>query len=153
MSATPSPRPTINAIGVTVAILSDRSEVHIADIKTAADGNSILADIDASILSIEAQLEFGRGDAEPGWRARAEASLKIKRRLRPALQQRIGELRRAERVAGRTVVTQAYAGTVDAKRKAFIDAACELLGHEICVEIWTRAQQIRPSVFDQGDQP
>ena len=153
MSAGSGLRPTITAIGVNVAILSDRSEVHIADIKTAAEGNSILADIDASILSIEAQLEFGRGDAEPGWRARAEASLKIKRRLRPALQQRIGELRRAEHVSGRTVVAQAYAATVDAKRKAFIDAAGELLGHEICVEIWARAQQIRPSVFDGCDQP
>ncbi|MBB2963770.1 hypothetical protein [Methylobacterium sp. R2-1] len=83
--------------GVNVVILSDGREVHIDDVTTAAEGQTILDDLDGAILGIEDQLAFDDGRNGPLWRKRAETALKKKRRQRPGLQRRIGDLRRAEK--------------------------------------------------------
>ena len=130
--------------GVNVVILSDGREVHLDDITTVAEGQTILDDLDVAILCIEDQLAFDDGRNGPIWRKRAEMALKKKRRQRPGLQQRIGELRRAEKQSVRSDPATSHK---DAKRKAFIDAAEELLSPEILTEVWTRAAERKPSAF------
>ncbi|CAO4179470.1 hypothetical protein EEDFHM_03525 [Methylorubrum populi] len=130
--------------GVNVVILSDGREISIEAIATAAQGQQVLDDLDGAILGIEDQLAHDDRRNGPAWRKRAEMALKKKRRQRPALQQRIAELRRAER-------HPSIGGTArepkEARRKAFIDAAEELLPHETFVEVWARAAEREPSVF------
>ena len=134
--------------GVNVVILSDGREVHIDDITTVAEGQTILDDLDGAILGIEDQLAYDDGRNGPVWRKRAEMALKKKRRQRPGLQQRIGELRRAER----QTVLPAGPGPErrDARRRAFVNAAEELLTPEVFTEVWTRAAEREPAAFAKG---
>ncbi|KQQ23704.1 hypothetical protein ASF53_05095 [Methylobacterium sp. Leaf123] len=141
MSARLIERPVI---GVNVMVLRDGRTVALEAIATAAEGQAILDDLDGAILGIEDQLAFDDGRNGPDWRKRAEIALKVKRRQRPALQQRIGELRRAEKQAARTCASTSHK---DAQRKAFIDAAEELLPRETFVELWARAAEREPVVF------
>ncbi|GAA0252272.1 hypothetical protein LNAOJCKE_4786 [Methylorubrum aminovorans] len=141
MSATSTERPIR---GVNVVVLSDGREVHLDDITTAAEGQTILDDLDGAILGIEDQLAFDDGRNGPVWRKRAEMALKKKRRQRPGLQQRIGDLRRAEKRAAQPEPATSHK---DAKRKAFIDAAEELLSPEVFTEVWTRAAERVPAAF------
>lgn len=130
--------------GVNVVVLSNGQEVHLDDITTAVEGQTVLDDLDGAILGIEDQLAFDDGRNGPVWRKRAEMALKKKRRQRPGLQQRIGELRRAEK---RSAQPEPVTSHKDAKRKAFIDAAEELLSAEVFSEVWTRAAEREPSAF------
>ncbi|MGW5961035.1 hypothetical protein [Methylorubrum thiocyanatum] len=130
--------------GVNVVILSDGREVHIDDITTVAEGQTILDDLDGAILGIEDQLAYDDGRNGPVWRKRAEMALKKKRRQRPGLQQRIGELRRAEK---RATQPEPVTSRTDAKRKAFVDAAEELLTPEAFTEVWARAAERMPMAF------
>lgn len=148
MSALPTERPIR---GVNVMVLSDGREVRLEDIPTAAEGQTILDDLDGSILAIEDQITFDDGRGGPVWRKRAETALKRKRRQRPALQQRIGELRRAERLAAAHPPAGPGPDRRDARRKAFIDAAEELLPHEVFTEVWARAEERQPAAFARSD--
>lgn len=136
--------------GVNVMVLSSGREVHLEDIATAAQGQMILDDLDGSILAIEDQISFDDGSGGPVWRKRAETALKRKRRQRPGLQQRIGELRRAERQAAAHPPAGPGPDRRDARRKAFIDAAEELLPHETFVELWARAAERAPTAFEDA---
>lgn len=146
MIAAPSPVRSINTI-----LLSDGREIHLDDVATAAEGQTILDDVDEAIDGIERQLASGLAGSED-WRRRAEIALKKKRRSRPRLQQRIAELRRAERQAP-PVPAGAGPARRDAKRKAFIDAAEQMLDHDLVTEIWARAQEMRPEAFQGGEVP
>jgi hypothetical protein len=141
MSGTSTERPIR---GVNVVVLSDGREVHLDDITTAAEGQAIIDDLDGAILGIEDQLAFDDGRKGPVWRKRAETALKKKRRQRPGLQQRIGELRRAEK---RAAQLEPVTSRKDAKRKAFVDAAEELLTPEVFTEVWARAAERMPVAF------
>ncbi|EHP78310.1 hypothetical protein [Methylorubrum extorquens] len=141
MSASSTERPIR---GVNVVILSDGREVHLDDITTAAEGQTVLDDLDGAILGIEDQLAFDDGRNGPIWRKRAEMALKKKRRQRPGLQQRIGELRRAERQDARPDPATSHK---DAKRRAFLKAAEELLTAELVSEVWARAAERDPAAF------
>lgn len=134
-------------LGVTTILLRDGSEIHLDAIETSARGQAILAEIDEAILAIEGQIAFGRQTDDPSWRTRAEIALKRKRRSRPLLQERIGALRRAEKAAALGASQAQASSKVDAKRQAFVLAAYELLGHETCTEVWTRAQERQPALF------
>jgi hypothetical protein len=149
MSAPPTDRPIR---GVNVIVLRDGREAHLDDITTAAEGQTILDDLDGSILGIEDQLAFDDGRNGPVWRKRAEMALKKKRRQRPGLQQRIGELRRAERQAAAHPPAGPGPDRRDARRKAFIDAAEELLPHETFIELWVRAAERAPFAFGSSSE-
>ncbi len=143
-----NPRPTERpVIGVNVIVLRDGRTAHLEDIADAAEGQAILDDLDGAILGIEDQLAFDDGRNGPAWRKRAEIALKKKRRQRPALQQRIAELRRAERQAAAHPPAGPGPDRRDARRKAFIDAAEEMLPRETFVEVWARAAEREPRVF------
>ncbi|HJE24957.1 MAG TPA: hypothetical protein K8W01_14975 [Methylorubrum populi] len=141
MSATSTERPIR---GVNVVVLSDGREVHLDDITTAAEGQAIIDDLDGAILGIEDQLAFDDGRNGPVWRKRAEMALKKKRRQRPGVQQRIGELRRAEK---RAAQPEPVTLRKDVKRKAFVDAAEEMLTPEVFAEVWARAAERMPVAF------
>ncbi|MCP1544566.1 hypothetical protein [Methylorubrum extorquens] len=130
--------------GVNVVVLSNGQEVHLDDITTSAEGQTILDDLDGAILGIEDQLAFDDGHNGPIWRKRAEMALKKKRRQRPGLQQRIGELRREEK---RAAQHEPVTSRKDAKRKAFVDAAEELLSPEVFTKVWSRAAERMPVAF------
>lgn len=137
--------------GINTVLMSDGREVHLDDIATAAEGQTILDDLDTAIDKIELQVAAARDGAspnDPDWRRRAETALKRKRRIRPRLQQRIGELRKAERVAQVQAAAAAVPG--DVQRKAFVIAAADMLDHELVTEIWARAREIRPAAFVEG---
>lgn len=90
--------------GVNLVLLSSGGEIHIDDIVTAAEGQTILDDIDGAIIAIEDQLATDRGRSDPVWRSKAEKALRRKRRQRPALQQRIGDLHRDPAAANAAAV-------------------------------------------------
>lgn len=144
MSASPAERPIR---GVNVVVLSNGQEIHLDDVTTSAEGQTVLDDLDGAILGIEDQLAFDDGRNGSVWRKRAEMALKKKRRQRPGLQQRIGELRRAERQAAAHPPSGPGPDRRDARRKAFIDAAEELLPRETFVELWARAAERVPTAF------
>ncbi|MEH3118873.1 MAG: hypothetical protein PGN25_15110 [Methylorubrum populi] len=144
MSASPTERPIRS---VNVVVLRDGREVHLDDIATAADGQAILDDLDGAILSIEDQIGFDDGSKGTVWRKRADMALRRKRRQRPALQRRIGDLRRAERQAAAHPPPGPGPERRDARRKAFIDAAEEMPPHETFVELWAHAAEREPTVF------
>ncbi|KQP83326.1 hypothetical protein [Methylobacterium sp. Leaf117] len=135
--------------GINVIRFRDGREIRIDDIGTAEQGRLILTEVDATILAIEDQID--RVDLStcngPAWKKRAERALKVKRRQRPTIQARIGELGRAERGTVTLAVREAEMRKVDDKRRAFIRAAYASLGHEACIEIWARAEEREPSVF------
>ncbi|SFT11041.1 hypothetical protein [Methylobacterium sp. yr668] len=137
--------------GINTVLMSDGREVHLDDITTAAEGQTILDDLDAAIINIELQVDAARDGASPNdpeWRRRAETALKRKRRIRPRMQQRIGELRKAERLAQVQAAAKAVPG--DVQRKAFVIAAADMLDDELVTEIWARAREIRPAAFAEG---
>ncbi|MFY9292724.1 MAG: hypothetical protein WAP03_18820 [Methylorubrum rhodinum] len=136
--------------GVNLVLLSDGREIHLDDIATAAQGQAILDGLDGAILTIEDQLAHAVPGADPSWRKRAEMALKRKRRQRPALQQRIGVLRRAERQAEQPQFEPGFPKR-DGRRRAFIDAATELLPPETVTEIWARAAEQVPVAFAAAD--
>lgn len=138
---------TMSVRSVTTILLRDGNEIQLDAIETSAQGQTILAEIDEAILAIEGQMAFGRQTDDPSWRTRAEIALKRKRRSRPLLQERIGALRRAERAVALGASQAQVLSKVDAKRQAFVHAAYELLGHEICTEVWARAQEKQPALF------
>ncbi|WP_246690211.1 hypothetical protein [Methylorubrum populi] len=132
-------------------ILSDGREVHLDDISSAAEGQTIIDDLDGAILGIEDQLAYDDGRNGPVWRKRAEMALKKKRRQRPALQQRIGELRRAERLAAAHPPAGPGPSRRDIRRKAFVNAAEQLLSPEVFTEVWARAAEMEPVAFAGGE--
>ncbi|KQT17720.1 hypothetical protein ASG40_17005 [Methylobacterium sp. Leaf399] len=143
-----TPQPTQGVRGVNVVLYSG-GELHIDDIETAAQGQAILDEIDGAISTIEDQFAHGvTSEKDPSWRARAEIALKRKRRQRPRLQQRIGELRRAERqVLPPSGKHLADYERREARRRAFIDAAKQMLDAEMVTEIWARAAEQAPDAF------
>ena len=133
---------------VNLVFLSSGETIGVHDIATAAEGQAILDDLDGAILKIEDDLA-NSGDAE--WRARAEMALKKKRRQRPALQRRIGDLRRAERQAAARPPEGPGPNRRDVRRKAFINAAEQLLTPEVFTEVWARAAEMEPVAFAGGE--
>lgn len=145
--------------GVNVMVLRDGRTVALEDIATAAEGQAILDDLDGAILGIEDQIAFDEGCKGPDWRKRAEIALKVKRRQRPGLQQRIGELRRAENrdeaEADRARIRAAQiraAEHTDRKRGVFVKAAKELLSPEVFTEVWARAAELDPVAFAEASE-
>jgi hypothetical protein len=147
MIAARSPMCSVNMI-----LLSDGREIHLDDVATSAEGQAILDDVDAAIDRIEAQLDAPPfpGSGDPDWRRRAQVALKKKRRSRPRIQLRIADLRRAERQVPQQPAGAGQARR-DVRRKAFIDAAEQLLEHDLFTEIWARAQEMRPEAFQDGE--
>jgi len=146
------PRPIL---GINVIRLRDGREFRVEDIATAEQGRLILAEVDASILAIEDQIDHVDRTSQSGrdWLKRAERALKVKRRQRPAIQARTGELSRVEKAAAKAAAMGREVVRVDAKRKAFVHAAYELLGHEACTEVWAHAQEKQPALFADGKRP
>lgn len=140
-------------LGINLIRLRDGREFLVNDIATAEQGRLLLAEVDAAILGIEDQIEHADITTQNGrdWVKRAERALKVKRRSRPILQARIGELARAERGTAGRLAHEAQIRKADTKRRAFIQAAFELLGHEACTEIWTRAAELQPAAFLDGN--
>jgi hypothetical protein len=139
-------------LGINVIRLRDGREFRIEDIETAEQGRLILAEVDASILGIEDQIDRVDLATQNGrdWKRRAERALKVKRRQRPTIQHRIGELARAERGTAGRLAHEDLLRKADSKRRAFIRSAYEVLGHETCVELWARAQEKEPALFADG---
>lgn len=147
--------PTIEArdfVGINVIRFRDGRQIRIEDIETAELGRIILREVDATILAIEDQIDHIDLSTHIGreWKKRAERALKVKRRSRPNIQARIGELARVEKAAEAASVRGAKAVQVDGKRRAFVSAAYELLGHEVCTEVWARAAEMTPDAFPDG---
>ncbi|NEU13557.1 hypothetical protein G3T14_15665 [Methylobacterium sp. BTF04] len=143
-----------DAFTINVIRFRDGTEISIDDIKTAEQGRQILAGVDASILAIEDQIDHADLSTEHGreWKKRAERALKVKRRSRPNLQARIGELARAERGTAGRLAHEAALREADGKRRSFVHAAYQMLGHETCTEIWARAAELQPAAFPDGSQ-
>lgn len=127
--------------------------IRLEDIPSAAQARTIMDELDADILRVEDQTTSMEMLARNGsdWRRRAERALRIKKRVRNALQERIGVLNRAERATTAAAERAARLGVkaeqVDAKRQAFVHAAYQMIGHEACTEIWARAAEINPTAF------
>jgi len=139
--------------GPHVAISADGTRICIDDIATVAEGRRILDELDAGILDTEDQLReaaAGRRQSTRTWRRSAELALKWKRLMRPRLQERIGELKRADKTSASVEAARAYAAAIDGRRGAFIAAATELLDREVCTEIWARAAELKPEAFSDG---
>lgn len=137
---------------VNMVEIQDGIRIRLEDITSAAQGRTIMDELDADILSVEDQIAstgISTRD-DPDWRRRAERALKIKKRVRNALQERLGVLNRAERAAEKAAAFGVKAVQVDAKRKAFVHAAYQLIGHEVCTEIWARAAELKPEAFSDG---
>ncbi|WP_238226572.1 hypothetical protein [Methylorubrum aminovorans] len=134
-----------------LVFLSSGETVSIGDITTAAEGQAILDDLDGAILRIEDDLACDCQDPNPEWRERAEMALKKKRRQRPALQQRIGDLRRSERQAAVHPPAGLGPNRRDIRRKAFINAAEQLLTPEVFTEVRARAAELEPVAFAEAD--
>ena len=133
---------------INFVILRDGRGIHLDAIATVDEGQAALDDLDCAVLSIEAQLAADGGGANrAGWRCAAEATLRKKRRIRPRLQQRIAELRRIERRAAPSLGDGSGKLRRENRRKAFIDAAEELLPAETFTEIWARAAEREPELF------
>lgn len=148
MIAPRNPEPARGFRGVNVIVRRDGSEVHLDDIETADQGQALLDEIDAAILSIEDQFAYGgHPDRDSSWKIRAETALKKRRRVRPALQKRIADLRRAERQAGPVREVRATPAA-DLRRAAFINAAEAMLERDLFVEIWARAETMEPAAFE-----
>lgn len=137
--------------GVNAVQRRDGSVVELANIRTAAEGQALLDENDAAILAIEEQLEnWADGRGGPDRVRRAKGALKRKRRIRPALQQRIAVLRKAEERAefapadGRAFPRRERS---ELRRVAFVNAAEQLLDHKVFTEIWARAAEIAPDAF------
>ncbi|MDO9428405.1 MAG: hypothetical protein Q7T93_16435 [Methylobacterium sp.] len=129
-----------------VALSADGARICIGDIATVAEGRRILDELDIGIIETEDQLHeagAGRRQSTWAWRRSAEVALKWKKLMRPRLQKRIAELKRAEKAA-------VSAAAIESRRGAFLAAAAELLGHEACTEIWARAAEINPIAFAEG---
>lgn len=139
----------VDVPGVNVLVIDRDTEVRIDDINTVADARAILDRLDAAILQTETALDQpGRA---PGWQRQARYSLRVKRLARPRIVARIDDLQRAakaERAVG-TITPQAI--KMDLRRRAFLDAAYQMLGREKCAEIWDRAQAIQPAPFAKKD--
>lgn len=136
--------------GVNAVRRSDGSLVRLDDIATAEEGRALLEEVDAGILAIEEQIEnWTEQRHDPDWPRRAKTALKRKRRIRPALQQRIAELRRSEKLpATPTLRVGPKAELIERRRVAFINAAEAVLDRELFVEIWARAAEDMPEVFE-----
>lgn len=135
-------------LGPHVALAADGARICIGDIATVAEGRRILDELDIGIIETEDHLHeagAGRRPSTWAWRRSAEVALKWKKLMRPRLQERIAELKRAEKAA-------VHASAIESRRGAFLAAAAELLGHETCTEIWTRAAEINPTAFAVGEQ-
>lgn len=136
--------------GVNVAILDDGREVHVDDIATNAEGRAIIDEIEAATILIATQLEFDT-ERDDAWRKRATLALRRKRAVLSRLQQRVAELRRAEKAAAVGANAHPAVGKADAKRFAFIEAAHEHLGVDTCIKIWALAKGKQPALFaDDG---
>ena len=138
---------------INTIVRANGTELQIEDIATAAEGQVILDEIDMSIDKIEMQVadaHLGASPNEPDWRRRAEVALKRKRRSRPRLQQRIGELRRAEKRAQAVPAGGPENSPKDGQRRAFVLAAEAMLEHELFTEIWSRAREMRPAAFPEA---
>lgn len=147
--------PVVGQDSMNVLILADGSRVHLDDIQTMAEGQRHLDELDDAILHIESQVadtKSGRRQApDEDWSRRVGIALKRKRRVRPRLQQRIGDLRKAERQTAVKVKGPEIRPDREERRVAFIDAAEEVLDRDLFLAIWDRAKEMRPSVF-QGAQ-
>ena len=139
------PIPGRSGPDVSLIRLSDGREVHLDDIATAAEAKAILDDVEGSLLGIEETLTLDDGRRGPDWRKRAEIAQKRKRRQRPALQRLLSELRQAER---RATCPDPATSRKDAKRRAFLRAAEELLPAETVTELWARAAERFPDAFE-----
>lgn len=139
-------------VAVNIIRFRDGTEIRIDDIATPEQGRIILDDVDASILAIEDQIEHmdlsTQNDVD--WKRRAERALKVKRRSRPRLQAHIGLLMREEKARQHKDTMAQGSVVVDAKRKMFVRAAYDMLGHEACTEVWVRAAEMAPDVFPNG---
>lgn len=145
--------PTVNVVEI-----QNGRRIALADITSAAQGRAIMDELDADIINVEDQISSCTIPAvHSEWRRRAERALRIKKRIRNTLQERIGALRRAEKAAADAAERVAAYGVkavqVDAKRKAFVHAAYQMIGHEACTEIWARAAEMKPEVFAESGGP
>lgn len=137
---------------INFVFLKDGSSVHLDDIATVEQGQAVLDDLDCAIVTIRAQIEAGEAESRPWhWRKSAKLALNKKQSIRPRLQQRIAELRRAERQeAHRRTIADGVVkppGKKSTRVKAFVAAAHELLPAETVVEIWARAAEREPEAF------
>ena len=134
--------------GLNVVVRPDGREVHLDDIRTAAEGATLLDEMDASIIAIETQIasvEAGTWVRDPGWLPQATKIVRTKRCVRPKLQQRIAALKKAEKAAA--APPPPVQSPKNSRRQAFVLAAEELLDHELMVTVWERARELRPAAF------
>lgn len=139
--------------GLHAVQLADGTRIELAQLTNVEDGRRLLDDLDAEIVSIEDQLReagAGRRPSTWAWRRSADLALRYKKLMRPRLQERIAELKHAEKVTAATAAARTYAALINAKRDAFVKAAYELLGHEACTEVWARAAELAPTAFSDG---
>lgn len=105
---------------MTTLTFRDGSTMLISDIDTVAAGEAALDELDRAIINIEEHVERGNRDrgTDQDWLIRAKTALKHRRRSRPILQERIAQLRRAEKDAAR----QAHDAKDADQRKTWLDA-------------------------------
>lgn len=134
---------------VSSILLSRGRQVRLAEIQTVEFGMEVLADLSAAILGIEAKIEAAdRADPNtPAMVRRAAKALKIKRRQRPLVEYRLGEIRRAERAARAAANPPLIEQLSDKRQRAFVDAAREALGERAFQEIWAKARELRPEAW------
>ncbi|MCJ2080721.1 hypothetical protein [Methylobacterium sp. J-090] len=142
-----------DVLGVNVIFLSDGQQIRIADIQTVEEGRTVLDSLTGGILGIEAQIE--RMDiSDPDYsqrRRRAERALRIKRLQRPRLEVRIAEIRRAERAVRAALNPPVLESQTLNRRRAFVQAAQQILGEARCQEIWTRARENHPEAWSPAE--
>ena len=139
------------ARGINTLVRPDGQEIHLDDIATAAQGQILLDELDGALIAIEAQIagfDAGTDTRDADWPRRVGIVFRCKRRIRPRLQQRIGELRKAERQA--QPPPDKASSAKDGQRRAFVLAAEAMLDRELLTEVWARAQEMRPQAFGKA---
>lgn len=131
----------------------DGSEVTLAEIRTAAEGEALLEELDQAIIAIEEQIERAKSrKTDRDWLIRTKTAARHRRIMRPKLQERIADLRRTERAAEKAAAIEVEkaenARRTDGRRRAFILAAKDTLEPCVFDQIWKRARVISPDAFD-----
>ncbi|MDP4024432.1 hypothetical protein Q8W71_17545 [Methylobacterium sp. NEAU 140] len=133
-----------------IILRADGTTIRPNQITSSAEAEAIQTELVQSIIEIEEQLEAdgtGERPRDVSWRRRANAVLRRKKFHRQIVQRRIAELRKVERQIEQGEAENLVTAPKNARRRAFIAAAEELLEPKMLGEIWKRAKAMRPAAF------
>ena len=142
-----------------MAVLPDRAPpeiapgVTVADLATVAECDRALDLLTMAIAQIERQISTtprNSPNQPAGWRANAEAALRIKRFLMPRVQERRADLKRDERRERRDDDAQTSRDGAGRKRRVLIGLAWDT-EPDAMRRVEALARQRHPDLFSDGE--